>query len=283
MHALGMSVRLDGAGNLRGVYPAQAYSAPTLLIGSHIDTVPDAGRYDGILGVALPLALLATLPPCSLPFHIEIVAFSEEEGIRFRTPFLGSRALAGTLTDDILDRRDAQGISVAQALDGFGVNRSETAALTPATFAFLEVHIEQGPVLDTLALPLGVVETIVGQTRLELTFTGEANHAGTTPMPLRRDALAAAAAFIASVEAHANEQANTTPGLVATVGAIEAHTPAHPTSSPAASGSRSISATPTTAPACVSAACAPARHGASRIPAAWRYASARPASRLRSP
>ena len=222
MHALGMRVRLDGAGNLRGIYPAQAQSAPTLLLGSHIDTVPDAGRFDGILGVALPLALLAMIAPRRLPFHIEIVAFSEEEGIRFRTPFIGSRALAGILTGDVLGRCDAQAISVSQALADFGASQHEDTTLTPGTFAFVEVHIEQGPVLDTLALPLGVVETIVGQTRLELTFTGHANHAGTTPMPLRRDALAAAAAFIAAVETHAIEQAHTTPGLVATVGAIDA-------------------------------------------------------------
>ena len=219
MRSLGMSVRLDGAGNLRGIFPARVDSAPTLLLGSHIDTVPDAGRYDGILGVALPLALLATLPPRSLPFHVEIVAFSEEEGIRFRMPFIGSRALAGTLTEDMLARRDTQGISVAQALQDFGLHQHDSTALTPGTFAFVEIHIEQGPVLDALNLPLGIVETIVGQTRLELTFTGEANHAGTTPMPLRHDALAAAAAFIVEVETHATEHAN---GLVATVGAIEA-------------------------------------------------------------
>ncbi len=222
MHALGMRVRLDGAGNLRAVYPARADSAPTLLLGSHIDTVPDAGRFDGVLGVALPLALLTMLAPRSLPFHVEIVAFSEEEGIRFRTPFIGSRALAGTLTGDVLERCDAQGISVTQALAAFGVSQRDDTAFTPGTFAFVEVHIEQGPVLDALALPLGIVETIVGQTRLELIFTGQSNHAGTTPMPLRRDALAAAAAFIVAVETHAVEQANATPGLVATVGAIEA-------------------------------------------------------------
>ena len=222
MHALGMRVRLDGAGNLRGVYPAETSAAATLLLGSHIDTVPDAGRYDGVLGVAVTVALLKMLAPRRLPFQVEVIAFSEEEGIRFRAPFLGSRALAGTLTDEVLARVDGEGISVARALEEFGVGRRDDAALTPGTFGFVEVHIEQGPVLDALGLPLGVVGTIVGQTRLELTFTGEANHAGTTPMPLRRDALAGAAALIASVEAHARAQAEATPGLVATVGAIEA-------------------------------------------------------------
>ena len=216
MEHLGMTVRIDGAGNLRGLFPAAKANAPVLLTGSHVDTVPDAGPFDGVLGVAIPLAVLRGLNGQRLPYAIEIIAFSEEEGIRFKMPFIGSRAVIGTLTAEDLALTDADGISIAQALKTFGLDASPSAPLTPNTFAFLEVHIEQGPILEALNLPLGVVTAIVGQTRLELTFTGRANHAGTTPMHLRQDALAAASAWISIVEHHACN----IPGLVATVGTI---------------------------------------------------------------
>lgn len=221
MHTLGLTTRVDSAGNLRGVYATGENAAPrTLLLGSHIDTVPNAGRFDGILGVAVPLALVRMLDGRRLPFAIEVIAFSEEEGVRFRLPFLGSRALVGTLEAATLARTDADGISVAQALCEFGLDPAQLAdaALTPGTFAFVEVHIEQGPVLESLALPLGIVTSIVGQTRFELTFTGQANHAGTTPMHLRQDALAAAAEFCIATEAFARAS----PPLVATVGILRA-------------------------------------------------------------
>jgi allantoate deiminase len=218
MEALGMAVRVDAAGNLRGLYNAASRQAPVLLLGSHIDTVPDAGAFDGILGVALPLACLAALNGRSLPFAVEVIAFSEEEGIRFRMPFIGSRAVVGSLGPPELARKDRDGVSIAQAIAAFGLDPATLphAGLTPGTFAFVEVHIEQGPVLEALDLPLGVVTSIIGQTRLELTFRGRANHAGTTPMHLRQDALAAAAQWIATVERHARN----VPGLVATVGMI---------------------------------------------------------------
>jgi len=222
MLALGMSVRVDSAGNVRGIYAAetQAEDTPILLLGSHIDTVPDAGRYDGILGVAIPLTLLRALRGKRFAFAIEVIALSEEEGVRFKFPFIGSRALAGTLSPTELARTDSAGITLADAIRSFGLNPDtlEDALLTPSTFAFLECHIEQGPVLESLNLALGVVETIVGQSRYELTFTGSANHAGTTPMHLRHDALAAAASFVCAAEAIGRE----TPGLVATVGVIHA-------------------------------------------------------------
>jgi allantoate deiminase len=235
MESLGMAVRIDAAGNLRGLYPAQdslsfrsaaeesafAFPTPILLMGSHIDTVPDAGAYDGILGVALPIALLHSLEGSRFPFAIEIVAFSEEEGIRFKMPFIGSRALVGALGDAELARTDADGITLAQAIRDFGLDPGDIAgaAITPGTFAFLEVHIEQGPVLESLGLPLGIVDAIAGQARFELTFTGHANHAGTTPMHLRRDAIAAAAEWMVEVERFAQN----TDGLVATIGSIHAH------------------------------------------------------------
>ena len=216
MEALGMPVRIDAAGNLRGLYSGASRNADVLLLGSHIDTVPDGGAFDGVLGVAVPLAALRALEGRRLPFTVEVVAFSEEEGIRFRMPFIGSRAFAGTLGAAELARVDAAGIRMADALRTFGLDPAQLrdAAITPRTFAFVEVHIEQGPVLESLSLPLGFVTAIIGQTRLELTFHGRANHAGTTPMHLRHDALAAAATWVSAVERHACETA----GLVATVG-----------------------------------------------------------------
>ena len=222
MQALGMTVRTDSAGNLRGVYPAATSGAATLLTGSHIDTVPDAGPYDGPLGVAIPIALIRSLDGRRLPFAIEIIAFSEEEGVRFALPFIGSRALLGDLTPADLARTDADVITIAQAIRNFGLNSDNLtdALLTPHTFAFIETHIEQGPVLESLLLPLGIVTTIIGQSRLGLTFHGQANHAGTTPMPFRHDALAAAAHWIAAVEAY--PQTISDPSLLATVGSINA-------------------------------------------------------------
>jgi allantoate deiminase len=213
-------VRVDAAGNLRAIYPAAVKSAPCLLIGSHLDTVPNAGAYDGILGVVLAVALLEALDDRRLPFRIEIVGFSEEEGVRFGTPFIGSRALVGSLDDALLQRTDAHGVSVREAIEQFGLNPSQIpeARLAEDALAYLEFHIEQGPVLETLDLPLGVVEAIAGQSRLELTFVGRSNHAGTTPMHLRHDAVAAAAEWITTVE----RRSGSVPGLVATVGSLQA-------------------------------------------------------------
>lgn len=220
MEALGMSVRTDAAGNVRGVYPAVSENAPLLLTGSHIDTVPDAGRYDGILGVALPMALIRALGDKRLPYAIEVIAFSEEEGVRFKLPFIGSKALVGDLTPEDLAHTDADGISIAQAIRNFGLDPDSLsdARMTAGTFAFFEPHIEQGPVLESLNLPLGIVTTIIGQSRLGLTFYGQANHAGTTPMSFRKDALAAAAWWISEVEAYPSSA----PELLATVGSIKA-------------------------------------------------------------
>jgi allantoate deiminase len=217
MEAAGMQVRVDAAGNLRGVYPGGPGS---LLLGSHIDTVPNAGAFDGVLGVVLAIALVDALDGRRLPFSIEVVAFSEEEGVRFGVPFIGSRALAATIDSELLSRCDAAGISVEEAIRQFGLDPDELpkAAVDERVFAYLEFHIEQGPVLESLGLPLGVVTSIAGQSRFTLNFRGHANHAGTTPMHLRRDALTAAARWISIVERHARA----TPGLVATVGSVEA-------------------------------------------------------------
>jgi allantoate deiminase len=220
MTALGAEVRIDAAGNLRGFYAGAESKAPRLLLGSHLDTVPNAGAFDGVLGVVLAIALLQALDGRRLPFGIEIVGFSEEEGVRFGTPFIGSRALTGRLDEKLLSREDPRGTSVRNAIEEFGLNPRELplAALGDDILGYLEFHIEQGPVLDTMKRPLGVVDAIAGQNRLEFTFLGRANHAGTTPMHLRYDAIAGAAEWITAVE----REANKVPGLVATVGGIEA-------------------------------------------------------------
>jgi allantoate deiminase len=220
MEPLEAQVQTDAAGNFRAVYPAAQPNAPRLLIGSHLDTVPNAGAYDGMLGVVLAVTLLEELQGRRLPFAIEVVGFSEEEGVRFGTPFIGSRALVGRLDWQLLGIHDAQGISVQKAIEEFALNPEEIprAALHSQTLGYLEFHIEQGPALENLNLPLAAVEAIAGQSRLELLFLGRANHAGTTPMHLRSDAMAGAAEWMVAVE----QTAQTVPGLVATVGKIEA-------------------------------------------------------------
>ena len=219
MQDAGCEVRMDAAGNLRGVLRSQNAHARTFVMASHLDTVPNAGAFDGVLGVVLALAIAEVLQDTALPFHLELIAFSEEEGVRFGVPFIGSRALVGELDEALLSRSDAIGISVQQAMEQYGlaVHELPSARLTDP-LGYLEFHIEQGPALESEGLPLGVVETVAGQSRYTLRFTGRANHAGTTPMALRHDALAAAAAWISEVE----QLATRTPGLVATVGSITA-------------------------------------------------------------
>lgn len=220
LSAVGVSSSIDAVGNLRAVYPGTELNAPRLLIGSHLDTVPNAGAYDGILGVALAVSLLEALKGRQLPFAIELVAFSEEEGVRFRVPFIGSRALVGRLDEETLSRCDTQGISIREAIANFGLDPAAIphSALRNDTLGYVEFHIEQGPVLESVGRSLGVVDAIAGQSRLEFTFVGRANHAGTTPMHLRQDALSGAAEWVGYVE----DAAARVPGLVATVGAIHA-------------------------------------------------------------
>ncbi len=220
MKALGMSVTVDAVGNLRGFYPGASPGAPRILMGSHLDTVPNAGAFDGILGVVLAVGLVESLNGLKLPFGIEVVGFSEEEGVRFGVPFIGSRALVGRVDEELLGRKDERGVSVRKAIQEFGLNPNEIskAVLRDDVLGYIEFHIEQGPVLENSGRPLGVVEAIVGQSRLEFNFSGQTNHAGTTPMNLRHDALAAAADWILAVE----NLAQRTPGIVATVGFVEA-------------------------------------------------------------
>lgn len=219
MRTAGMRTRVDAVGNLIGRYPAARADAPVFLIGSHLDTVPNAGRYDGVLGVMLGIAAVEALGGKPLPFALDVLAFSEEEGVRFRTPYLGSLAAAGRFDPELLERTDSAGVTLAQAIRAFGLEpeRIRAAAYQPGqVLGYFEVHIEQGPVLEDLNLPLGVVEAIAGQSRLWARFEGKAGHAGTLPMELRQDALAAAAEFVLAIE----RMARIKKGLRATVGQL---------------------------------------------------------------
>lgn len=213
MHHAGMTVSIDAVGNIRGYYAGAKADAPRLIIGSHLDTVPHAGAFDGILGVVLGVELVELLIGRRFHFAIEVVGFSEEEGVRFGVPFIGSRALIGDIDDTLV-------ALAGDAIRAYGLDPSKIAdaRVTGPTLGYLEFHIEQGPVLESVDLSLGVVTAIAGQSRFEVSFEGRANHAGTTPMNLRHDALAGAAEWIGAVEREALAGLD----LVATVGKIDA-------------------------------------------------------------
>jgi allantoate deiminase len=220
MRQAGMAVRRDNIGNLRGRY--EGTGKATLLLGSHLDSVRDAGKYDGPLGVIVAIAAVQRLHDQDrrLPFAIEVLAFADEEGLRFGSTYLGSRAVAGPFDWRDLDRSDADGITMTDAIRKFGGDPERIVDdrwRGGELLGYCEVHIEQGPVLESHALPVGVVSAIAGQSRHEVEFTGQAGHAGTVPMDRRRDALAAAAEFVLAVEAGAASQ----DGIVATVGKLE--------------------------------------------------------------
>jgi allantoate deiminase len=222
MRDAGLAVREDATGNLIGGLRSEQRDAPTLLIGSHLDTVRDAGRFDGALGVLLPIIAVAELRDrrVVLPFNIEVLGFSEEEGVRFSSAYLGSKGFAGRLRAADLRLRDADGISVREAIRRWNGTRTGDKRLgvkplhRSRLLGYVEVHIDQGPVLDAEGLAVGVVSAIAGQTRGRIIFRGRAGHAGTTPMALRRDALVGAAEFTLFVESLARRS----PPFVATVG-----------------------------------------------------------------
>ncbi len=222
MGEAGLAARTDPLGNLVGRIEGTRAGARPVMIGSHLDTVRNAGRYDGIMGVIAGIAAVGELGRAGrrLPFPIEVVGFGDEEGVRFESALIGSRGMAGTLPDSMLATKDKQDITLARALTEFGLDPARIRAEARKQGdlrAYLEVHIEQGPVLERLGLPLGVVTAICGATRRRYHFAGEAGHAGTVPMAGRRDALGGAAEAVLAVEAVAREK-----GVVATVGQIAA-------------------------------------------------------------
>jgi allantoate deiminase len=224
MREAGMDARLDAVGNMVGYYEGEDPTAPALMMGSHIDTVRDAGRFDGMLGVIIAIACVRQLHRAQkrLPGPIVVVGFGDEEGLRFRSTLIGSRAVAGTLDPAVLDTIDDNGISLAQALRDFGLDPDRIAdAAWPRdrVGAYVEVHIEQGPVLEQKGVPIGVVTSIAGAVRYDVRMTGFAGHAGTVPMTMRQDALAGAAQAMLEIERVCAEGPA---GLVGTVGHIEA-------------------------------------------------------------
>ena len=218
----GMTTWQDSVGNIWGRYTSAVPNAPRLIIGSHLDTVPNGGKYDGMLGVVAPVTLMAMFSGegRQFPFHIDIVGFCDEEGTRFGTTLLGSRALTGKWQDEWRRLKDEDGISLEDAMKHFGLDfdaiNSATIAQTDL-LGYLELHIEQGPLLEQENLPVGVVNAIAGAKRFSLTVTGMAGHAGTVPMSMRHDALCASAEMILAVESISQQR----PGVVATVGKIE--------------------------------------------------------------
>jgi len=223
MRDAGMQMRLDAIGNVVGRYEGERPGLPCLMLGSHLDTVRDAGKYDGMLGVITAIECVACLSArkARLPFAVEVVGFADEEGVRFNATLLGSSAVAGRFDRANLDRTDAAGKTMREALSEFGLDPDAipTAARRPGeVLAYAELHIEQGPVLEAEGLPVGVVTAINGGNRYAIELFGMAGHAGTVPMRLRRDALAAAAECVLAVERIAGAE----PDLVGTVGKIDA-------------------------------------------------------------
>ncbi|GAA3936349.1 M20 family metallo-hydrolase [Hymenobacter algoricola] len=219
----GLSTRLDSIGNVRGRLVSANAAAKTFVIASHIDTVVNAGKFDGPLGVLLGLDLLESLieQKAELPFHVELIAFSDEEGVRFHTTYLGSKVVAGSFDPSLLAKTDAAGISLADAIQTMGGNPATLAAdAIPAQswLGYFEAHIEQGPVLWERNIPVALVTAIAGQRRVELTFKGMAGHAGTVPMDMRQDALAGTAEFVLAVEKFGLQNKA---ALVATVGKLD--------------------------------------------------------------
>jgi allantoate deiminase len=223
MREAGMTARLDAAGNLVGRRPGTSALAGTLLVGSHLDTVRDAGAFDGPLGVVAGIALVARLREegVALPFAIDVLGFADEEGLRFGTAYLGSRAVAGTFDEGLLSVVDDEGVAVRDALRAFGgdpasVRAGGASRRGERLLGYVEVHMEQGPVLEGMDAPVGVVSGIAGATRAEVRFTGQAGHAGTVPMAMRRDCAPAVAELVLACEALARSQ----DGLLATVGRL---------------------------------------------------------------
>jgi allantoate deiminase len=221
MSEAGMRGRVDAMGNVVGRIEGKARGLPALMLGSHLDTVRDAGRYDGMLGVVTAIECAHHIGAGVLPFALEVVGFGDEEGVRFGSTLLGSRAVAGTLDPKVLEATDRDGISLADALRAFGLDPDQVANAArrrEELLAYVELHIEQGPVLERAGLSVGCVTSINGATRLQVRMQGVAGHAGTVPMASRQDALVAAAEAILAVEQRCSQEEH----LVGTVGRIDA-------------------------------------------------------------
>ena len=219
MREAGLAVHVDAAGNLVGRREGDRPGLPCLMLGSHLDSVRNAGRYDGMLGVLTAIECVEALGDRPLPFAIEVVGFGDEEGVRFQATMLGSRAIAGTFDPALLDLQDAAGVSLRAALAAFGLDPAaigSAARRREDVLAYVEYHIEQGPVLEAEGLPVGVVTAINGQQRFRVQIDGMAGHSGTVPMRLRQDALAAAAECVLAAE----RIATGVPDAVATVGQL---------------------------------------------------------------
>ena len=224
MRSAGMFAQLDAIGNVCGRYEGERPGLPCLMLGSHYDTVRDAGKWDGPLGLISAISCVADLHKRGrrLPFAVEVTGFADEEGVRFASTLLGSRAVAGTFDESVLGAKDGAGISMRDALTQFGLDPDHIGAAARVRrelLAYVELHIEQGPVLEAQNLPVGVVTAIAGATRLAVRLTGMAGHAGTVPMLLRRDALAGSAECIVAIEEFCRTDNS---GLVGTVGRIHA-------------------------------------------------------------
>ncbi|THD52423.1 MAG: allantoate amidohydrolase [Bradyrhizobium sp.] len=224
MREAGMRAHLDAIGNVCGRYEGERPGMPCLMLGSHYDTVRDAGKWDGPLGLITAISCVADLHKRGrrLAFAIEVIGFADEEGVRFASTLLGSRAVAGTFNESVLASKDSAGMSMRDALIQFGLDPDHIGAaarIRSELLAYIELHIEQGPVLEAQNLPVGLVSAISGATRLAAKLTGMAGHAGTVPMALRRDALAGAAECICKIEEVCRTDDG---GLVGTVGYIHA-------------------------------------------------------------
>jgi N-carbamoyl-L-amino-acid hydrolase len=221
MRSAGLDAKIDAVGNVVGRYASAAATAKTLIVGSHYDTVANAGQFDGRLGILTALVVAEHLHRTGqcLPFHLDVVGFAEEEGVRFSAPYIGSAAIAGCFDESALARRDADGVSLVAILREEGVDLAAIRALArrPETLrGYLEVHIEQGPVLLQRDLPLGIVTSIAASARFQVTIHGVAGHAGTVPMVLRHDAATAAAEIVLTVEQRCADGST----LVGTVGQL---------------------------------------------------------------
>lgn len=222
MRTAGLETRTDNIGNVRGRLPGKNPIAKTFIIASHLDSVVNAGKFDGPLGVIMGLDLLENLAEnkIQLPFNIELIAFCDEEGVRFHSTYLGSKAIAGSFETSLLDKADKDGVTLKEVIQKLGGNENRLSddALKEDLLGYFEIHIEQGPVLYDANIPVALVSAIAGQQRIELVFTGVAGHAGTVPMGKRHDALCCAAECISGIEEFAIDHKT---NIVATVGKLE--------------------------------------------------------------